>query len=150
MGKKTPRIFLDTSAIFAAVLSETGGARKLFLLAELELLDLVIGPSVLQECEAVARRKAPGPLPILARLLDLGRVETGAHAGRTALETGAGLVAYRPDARVLAEGIVAASDWFITHDKAHFLKTSLEGELPFRIGTPGDLIQALSDGFSQE
>ena len=53
--KRIHRIFLDTSVIFAAVLSETGGARTLFRLGEVGLLQLIVGSNVLRECEEVVR-----------------------------------------------------------------------------------------------
>ena len=75
MTKRTHRVFLDTSVIFSAVLSETGGARKLFRLGEAGMLQLIIGRNVLRECEQVVRRKAPESLPTLAYLLELGGIE---------------------------------------------------------------------------
>jgi hypothetical protein len=56
-------------------------------------------------------------------------------------------VAYEPDAYVLAEAISAEPDWFMTHDKTHFLIADPGPGLTFRIGTPGDLIRALEDEF---
>ena len=56
MKQKNPRVFLDTSVIIAAVLSQGGGARKLFLLAEAGIFTLVVGPTVLQECDQVVQR----------------------------------------------------------------------------------------------
>ena len=70
------KVFLDSSVVFAAVLSPTGGARKLFQLGEAGLLRLFIGPNVLRECEEVVRRKSLVSLPTLAQLLAIGRVET--------------------------------------------------------------------------
>jgi len=66
MNQKNLRVFLDTSVVFAAVLSPTGGARKLFLLAEARILRLAVGPTFLKECDEVIRRKAPVSLPTLA------------------------------------------------------------------------------------
>lgn len=54
------------------------------------------------------------------------------------------MVTYTPDAIILAEALAAGPDWFITHDKADFLKSDLDAQLPFRIGTPGDMIQFLA------
>ena len=51
--KRSRRIFLDTSVVFSAVYSPEGGARKLFLLGEIGALQLIIGPTVLQECELI-------------------------------------------------------------------------------------------------
>lgn len=48
--------------------------------------------------------------------------------------------------RVLAEALRAHPDWFVTRDKEHFLKNEeLKEKLPFRLGTPGDLIQTIRD-----
>lgn len=148
MTQSNPRVFLDTSVIIAAVLSETGGARKLFQLGEIGLLHLAIGPSVLRECEAVVKRKAPATLPGLAKLLDLGAVEITKAAESSSIEQARVLVSYVPDAAVLAEAMQAAPDWFVTHDKTHFLRVDTD-TLEFQIGTPGDLIQSLAAGFAQ-
>ena len=147
--RKIHRIFLDTSVIFAAVLSETGGARKLFRLGEAGVLQLIVGPNVLRECEDVVRRKVPASLPILAYLLELGMVEIVTQSPDAFIEQATAIVAYKPDAYVLAEAIGAEPDWLITHDKIRFLSANLGTNLAFRIGTPGDLIQWLEDEFTQ-
>lgn len=145
MTLKSRKVFLDTSVIFAAVLSPTGGARKLFQLGEAGMLKLVMGPNVLRECDEVVRRKVPASLPALAQLLALGRVETSIAPTKRQIELARSIVEYEPDALVLAEAISAQPDWFVTHDKEHFLKERNELGLIFHIGTPGDLIQALKD-----
>jgi predicted nucleic acid-binding protein len=143
--KRSHRIFLDTSVIFAAVLSESGGARVLFRLGEAGMLQLIVGSNVLRECEQVVRRKAPESLPTLAYLLELGMVEISTRSPNAFIERAKAVVAYGPDAYVLAEAMAAEPDWFVTHDKAHFLKPDLSSSLTIRIGTPGDLIKALED-----
>ena len=149
MTKRNRKIFFDTSVIFAAVLSETGGARKLFHLGEAGVIQLIIGPSVLRECESIVKRKAPSSLPTLAYLLELGMVEIATQAPDDFIEQAKNTVAHNPDAYVLAEALGTQSDWFVTHDKEHFLSIRQDTELPFHIGTPGDLIQALEDEFTK-
>ncbi|MBC8508315.1 MAG: PIN domain-containing protein [Anaerolineales bacterium] len=148
MTKRNRRIFLDTSDIFAAALSATGGARKLFRLGEAGVIQLIVGPNVLRECEAVIRRKMPESLPTLAYLLELGLVEVAIQSQENYVEHASTIIAYKPDAHVLAEALSIQPDWFITHDKHHFLSHRQNLELTFRIGTPGDLIQALEDEFT--
>jgi len=144
MTRKIPDITLDTSVIFAAVLSPLGGSRKVFQLSEARTVRIVLGPHILKEAEEVVRRKMPSSLPELARLLSTGRVDVRKSVGMEHLEEARQLVSYRPDARVLAEAMAIQPDWFITHDKAHFLRDeNLQQNLPFRIGTPGDLLQDL-------
>jgi predicted nucleic acid-binding protein len=148
MALKNRKVFLDTSVIFAAALSPTGGARKLFQLGEVGMLKLVIGPNVLRECDEVVRRKVPSSLPALAQLLALGRVETSIAPTKRHIVLARSMVEYKPDALVLAEAISARPDWLVTHDKEHFLKKRKVFDLTFSIGTPGDLIQALKDDFT--
>lgn len=148
MTPKSHKVFLDTSVVFAAVFSPTGGARKLFQLGEAGILKLCIGPNVLRECDEVVRRKTPASLPILAQLLELGRVETTPAPDGKLVESARSIVGYEPDAHVLAEAISAQPDWFVTHDKQHFLKERKESDVFFHIGTPGDLIQAIKDDFT--
>ncbi len=149
MTKRNRRIVLDTSVIFAAVLSETGGARKLFRLGDAGVIQLIVGQHVLRECEAVVRRKVPESLPKLAHLLELGLVEVITQDSNSFIEQAKAIVTYEPDAYVLAEALVIQPDWLVTHDKEHFLNIRQDTGLPFRIGTPGDLIQALEDEFIQ-
>jgi predicted nucleic acid-binding protein len=148
MTLRNPRMFLDTSVLFAAVLSPTGGARKLFLLAEAGVLTLVVGPIVLKECDEVIHRKAPGSSPRLAQLLATAQTETSAPLSKSQIKTAQSYVRYDADAPVLAEAIHSKPDWFVTHDKEHFLKSRSKIKLAFEIGTPGDLIQRFKEDFS--
>lgn len=146
--QKKIRVFIDTSVIFAAVLSPTGGARKIFHLGETRLLRLVVGPAVLREADAVVQRKAPASLPILAQLLDAVRVEISPQPTQDQVETARKVVQYPPDSRVLGEAICADPDWFVTLDKKHFLNEKEGFNFSFRIGTPGDLLQAIKEHLS--
>ncbi|MDY6846578.1 MAG: PIN domain-containing protein [Chloroflexota bacterium] len=149
MLKTHLNLFVDTSVVFAAILSKTGGARKLFRLGELGVVNIQAGPNVLRECEAVVRRKAPTTLPTLAILLEACGLEQTPAPGSSDHERASALVAYGPDAIILAEALTAGPDWFVTHDKAHFLKPKLDSQLPFRIGTPGDVIEFLGTYLTQ-
>ncbi len=141
--RKVPRIYLDSSVIFAAVLSPEGGSRKLFQLSAARVISIVLGPHVLKEVEEVVRRKLPASLPELARLLSVSRVEVAEAAGMDRLEEARQLVSYLPDARVLAEALAIGVDWFITHDKEHFLRRGLTAQALCQIGTPGDFLEFL-------
>ena len=145
--QKSLRVFLDTSVLFAAVLSPTGGARKLFQLGEAGVLRLFVGPTVLNEADEVVRRKAIASRPMVAQLLDAGRVTISSAPTKKQVARARQYVQYAPDARVLAEAICAGPDWFVTHDKEHFLKQKPRLKLPFTVGTPADLIQSIKEIF---
>jgi predicted nucleic acid-binding protein len=143
MTRRVLSVYLDSSVIFAAVLSPDGGSRKLFQLSAARVVRIVLGAHVLKEAEEVVRRKMPASLPELARLLSVSRVDVESTAGMEHLEEARKLVSYRPDARVLAEAMSLGVDWFVTHDKEHFLRANLKKRMPFEIGTPGDLLQSI-------
>jgi predicted nucleic acid-binding protein len=148
MTQRKLRVFLDTSVLIAAVLSPGGGSRKLFKLSEAGMLRLMVGPNVLRECDDVVRQKNFLSSPELAQMLASSRVETSLAPTNRQIKTARSYVAYAPDAYVLAEAILAKPDWFVTHDKEHFLKQRSKITLPFEIGTPGDLLQRLKDDFT--
>ncbi len=141
---KRIKVFLDTSVLFAAVLSSQGGSRTVLKLGELGLINLWIGPNGLRECEEVIRRKIPQSLPLFAVLLDAARVTGSGAAGKDQLRQAQQLVSYAPDAVILAEVLQTNPDWFLTHDKTHFLTMERKEELPFRVSTPGDFLQSFT------
>lgn len=111
-------------------------------------MQLVVGPNVLRECQDVVQRKAPTSLPNLAQLLASAALDTSQKPTRRQVESARTLVQYSPDAYVLAEAILAKPDWFVTHDKEHFLKHRSRINLPFAIGTPGDVLQYFKEDFT--
>ena len=144
MGSE-PRVFLDTSVLFAAVLSETGGARLILKLGETGVLHLWVGPRVLQEVDGVLARKAPESKTLFALLLDRSRVEIGPASDSEASSHAERAVRYAPDVRVLAEALASEVDYFVTLDRQHFIDNPLVFDLPFRVGTPGDFLAWLRE-----
>ncbi|WP_088570285.1 PIN domain-containing protein [Thermoflexus hugenholtzii] len=149
MNPPFAKVFLDTSVIFAAVLSPQGGARMVLRLGEIGYLRLMVGPQVLRECEEVVRRKAPGSLSDLALLLNAAHVEMTPEASPKALEQALQWISYPPDARILAEALEARADGLVTHDARHLL-TLPPDALPLRMGTPSDLLGWLRQSLTQQ
>lgn len=136
----SPRVFLDTSVLFAAIHSERGGARAILMLGEAGVIDLWIGPWVLRELEGVLNRKSPRSKPYLALLLDRARVQVGPEAGAEALVMARTAVDYLPDAQILAEAIEARAGYFVSLDRTHLVGNPQVARLPFPVGTPGDFL----------
>ena len=134
------RVFLDTVALFAAVLSETGGSRLILRLGEAGAVQLLVGARVLQEAEGVLARKAPQRKGRFALLLDRANVAVGPAPGRDALARANAVVDYAPDAYVMAEAIAAASDYLVSLDHQHLAGNPGAESLPFPVGTPGDFL----------
>jgi len=74
-----PRVFLDTSALFAGIWSPEGGARLLLKLGESGAIQLVINRQVLLEIENTLRAKAPSHIGALVLLLDRSQIEIAAQ-----------------------------------------------------------------------
>lgn len=138
--RRSPRLFLDTSVVFAAVLSDSGGSRLLFKLGEAGACQLLAGPRVLAEADAVVQRKAPTYRPTLALLLDRASIEVGSAPALDDTAFAFSLVDYEPDAHVLSEAIAAQADFFVTLDRKHFIDRPGLDALPFPVGTPGDCL----------
>jgi predicted nucleic acid-binding protein len=134
------RVFLDTSALFAAVLSATGGARAILKLGESRAIRVWVGPAVLREADEVFRRKAPDLLPLLAALLHQAQTQVGPTATAEQQARAAALVDYAPDAQIVAEALACQADCLVTHDQEHLLRNPrLESQL-CKVGTPGDCL----------
>ena len=134
------RVFLDTSVLFAAIHSETGGARLILKLGEAGAVSLWVGPWVLKEAEGVLDRKSPRSKGYFALLLDRSGVQVGREADETALHQARSVIDYVPDAQVVAEALGVGVDYFVSFDREHLVGNPRAGELPFPIGTAGDFL----------
>ena len=135
-----PRVFLDTSVLFAAVWSESGGSRLILKLGEAGAVALWVGPTVLREAEAVLRRKSPESRPHMALLLDRAQVRVGPEAEDQALALTRSAVDYVPDAQVLAEAVEIGANYFVSLDQKHLVGNPRTEHLSFPVGTPGDFL----------
>ncbi len=136
-----PKVFFDTSALFAGLWSDSGGVRQILNLAEAGLVTPAVSPQVLSEIENNLRRKAPDLLGKLAVLLDrVGLVLAGTAPGLR-YEAALALTGHPGDGRVLADAWEAGTDFFVTLDRQHFLDNEpLRAALPFPLGTPCDFL----------
>lgn len=139
MDRET-RLFLDTSVLFAAVWSESGGSRLILKLGEAGALSLWVGPTVLREAEAVLKRKSPESLPHMVLLLDRAQVQIGAEAGKEALARARSAVDHLPDAQVLAEALEVGVEYLVSLDRKHLVGNPRTESLPVAVGTPADFL----------
>ncbi len=136
------RMFLDTSALFAAIWSATGGGREILRLGEAGLLQLLVSAQVLKELEDALRRKAPAALGALTLLLDRAGVEVVDEPSAVVVARSQELITHPGDALVLAAAWEADVDYFVTLDGKHFLENAaLRDVLTFPIGTSGDFLK---------
>ncbi len=134
------KVFLDTSALFAAVHSETGGARLILKLGEAGAISLWVGPWVLKEIEGVIERKSPKSKVYLALLLEQSWIQVGEEPEESILHQARAVIEYLPDAQVVAEALAIGVDYFVSFDRKHLVGNPRTEKLPFPIGMAGDFL----------
>ena len=147
-----PRVFLDTSALFAGIWSASGGGRMLLKLGEAGVIELVASSQVLHEIEIALRRKYPTGLAGLAFLLDNARVSvTTSQPPAELLERCSAVTPHPGDARIAADAWATGASFLATLDSEHFLENKLlRSAVPFHIGTPGDCLAWLRGKFGSD
>ena len=135
-----PSVFLDTSALFAGIWSEQGGARLILTLGETGACRIVASSLVLSEIESALRRKAPDLLGLLAFILDRCNLDIAPDGPAKLIDTLTRLTGHEADSRILAAAWQAG--YFVTLDRKHILDNrKLSKAVPFQIGTPGEFIK---------
>jgi len=138
---QAPDLFLDTSALFAGIWSESGASRQLLKLGELGLITIVLSAQVLSEIDYALRLKAPQTMGMLAVLLDRAQVRITPTSLPRLFQQARMVVSHPGDARVIADAWDAKVDFFVTLDRQHLLSNEpLIQMLPFPVGTPGDAL----------
>ena len=137
------RIFMDSSALFAAILSSTGAARELVRLAVNEEIELVISEDVIVETRRNIERKAPELLSLFDPLFGAIDPEIMPSPSKKSVRTAEEYVA-KKDAFIIAAAIDANVDFVATFDRQHLIdppEVSLRSGL--NIETPGTILNQL-------
>jgi predicted nucleic acid-binding protein len=145
----TPKLFLDTSLLIAATLSEApkSPGKLLFKMGEVGLVDLRVSHDVLRETERVLPRLISDRLQefqaILAESLVLSNIATTADPDTATIQACTRLAMYLPDAKVLAAAIEQDCEVLVAYDKQHMLKNP-------KIGPPNTRLVVMSGGEALE
>jgi predicted nucleic acid-binding protein len=135
------RLFLDSSALFAGIVSADGAARVLLLLAEAGQVSLLVSEQVIAETERAIARKAPAALNDVRQTLLMAKVKI--FPDPEAVEVWEHLDWMRDpaDVPVLLAAMHAGVDFLVTLNRRHFLDdTQVAQRSGLRIGTPGDAL----------
>jgi putative PIN family toxin of toxin-antitoxin system len=140
LGAERWKVFLDTSALIAGIVSPTGSAREVLRLCEAGAVELLVSRQVLTEADRNLSAKLPALVPdyrhLMQRmsptLVEDPTQEEVAHAVR---------VIHHKDAPILAAAISAEVDYLITWNTKHFHKLPVARAVRFRIATPGEFLE---------
>jgi predicted nucleic acid-binding protein len=149
MERKRWRVFLDTSALIAGVVSSTGAAREVLRLGEARVIELVVSRQVLAEADRNLTTKLPMLLDdyhLLLRHLAPVVVE---DPSIVASQEAARLI-HRNDAPILAAAKIAAVDYLVTWNTRDFLTDRVRDWASFPALTPGEFLRVFRDALNKE
>ena len=149
MERKRWRVFLDTSALIAGVVSSTGAAREVLRLGEARVIELVVSRQVLFEADRNLTAKLPTLLDdyhlLLRHLAPVVVEDPSIVAAQEAAR-----VIHRNDAPILAAAKIAAVDYLVTWNTRDFLTDRVRGWASFPALTPGEFLRVFRDALNKE
>jgi predicted nucleic acid-binding protein len=137
------RVFADTSALFAAMLSPRGAMSELIRIGIRGELQIVVSADVLTELERNLRNKAPASLPLIENLVDDYLFELAPPLSKEEVHQAEAYVVAK-DAYIVAAAIKARVDYLATFDRKHLIdppEVALRSGLV--INTPGEILTIL-------
>jgi len=143
---KKYNIFLDSSALVAGVLSETGAAHVLLLLGESEDILLTVSEMVIIESERAITLKSPRNIPVLRNAIVSSNLTIVRDPSSKEIEANLYLINDPTDVPILLAAIKGKVDYLATHNRKHFLDDPKVAERSgLRIGTPSDVLAWLRE-----
>lgn len=139
-------IFLDSSALIAGAISETGAAHVLLNLGESKDIVLTVSELVIWESERSMAKKAPDNLNDLRTLIKLSNLRIVDNPSLEEVEANLYLIDDPNDVPILLAAMKARVDYLATHNRKHFLDDPRVSERSgLKIGTPGDVLTWLRE-----
>ena len=141
MEVKRWRVFLDTSALIAGVVSPTGAAREVLRLGEARLIELVVSRQVLTEADRNISSKLPVVLSEYRALLRQLAPHVVEDPNLRAVQEAARVIHHK-DAPILAAARLADVDYLVTWNTRHFQTNPVRAFVRFPPMTPGEFLRA--------
>ena len=139
-------IFLDSSALIAGIISETGAAHVLLQLGETENIALTISEVVLNETKRSIARKSPENLENAQKEIQKSGIKVLQDPSYEEIQANLYLMDDPDDVPILLAAIKAKVDYLATHDHKHFLDNPMVAERAgIKIGTPGAVLAWLRE-----
>ena len=135
------KVFLDTSALIAGILSPTGAAHEVLRLCEAGVVRAVVSRQVLVEADRNLSHKVSSVLPEYRVFLKQLSPVVVEDPSVDAVER-AGDVIHRNDAPILVAAMESHVDFLITWNTRHFQTKSVQSYARFPILTPGQFLEA--------
>lgn len=135
------KVFLDSSAVIAGIISASGAARVLLVMSENGQIETFISEHVIVESERSLARKVPLALPEFRQAIKDANPKIVHNPTPQEIEENLYLIADRNDVPILLAAMKAKVDYLATHNRKHFLDDPKVAERSgLKIGTPGDVL----------
>lgn len=140
MQKQRPKVFLDTSALIAGIVSSKGAARAVLQLAEIGLIELIVSRQVIVEADRNIEEKLPEMLSEYREFIKL--LEPVLVDDPRGKDVAKYLTVINPDdAPILASAVISGADFLITWDRKHFIGKNIRIHSNLKIVTPGEFLK---------
>jgi len=146
-----PDLFLDSSALFAGVVSPVGAARALLLLAEAGLLTITISEQVVAETERAVARKVSQALTYYREALRSTGLRIVHDPLLEEMAAHDDIITHRADVPIVVAAMKIETDYLVTFNRRHFIDdASVATRSGLRIGMPGDALAWVREQLAQE
>lgn len=143
-------LFLDSSALFAGIVSANGAARALLLLAEIGRVDLLISEQVVAETERAIARKAPGVLGEVRQAILGSQARILSDPDPQEVHLHLDWMTDPTELLILLAAMHGRVDYLVTLNRRHFLDDAQVAQRSgLRIGSPGEALAWVSGQLSQ-
>lgn len=134
-------LFLDSSALFAGIISASGAARALLLLADSGHISITISEQVVIETERAIARKVPSAINDFRQAILESKARIVRDPSPEDVMAHSELISHLADVPILLAAMRDEVDYLVTLNRKHFIddpNVALQSGL--RIGTPGDAL----------
>lgn len=140
MAARRWRIFLDTSALIAGIVSTNGAAHEVLRLCEAGIVEVLVSRQVLTEADRNFYKKLPAFVHDYRHLIQKMSPTLLEDPSKKSVVEAADVIHHK-DAPVLAAAINGDVDFLITWNTKHFHKQSVIRSVHFKIRTPGEFLK---------
>lgn len=140
MGFKPWRVFLDTSALLAGLISSKGAAREILSGGEIKLFEILISSQVLLEADRNIAKKFPHLLMEYRAYMRSCEPTLVDDPVPEQVQEAAPFVG-EDDAPILAAALKSKAEFLVTWNTRHFMTSKIPKDLPIHILNPGEFIE---------
>lgn len=145
------KLFIDSRALFAGIVSASGAARALLLLAESEQVSIIISEQVVAETERAIARKAPPALNDLRQAILASKAFIVRDPSPEHVKLNLALISHAADVPIVFAAMDAEVDFLVTLNRKHFIDDpGVARRSGLRLGTPGDSLGWIRDQLSDQ